>query len=93
MLESARDLKQSLRSLSSDLLVTVGAPEDVISVIARGSSSCSVLCATEATSEELAIDAKVGYPHVHGPLHASRWGEGGYMPRPVAPSASPLQCQ
>lgn len=30
LLESAQDLKQSLKALGSDLLVTVGLPEEVI---------------------------------------------------------------
>jgi deoxyribodipyrimidine photo-lyase len=60
LLESALELKQSLRALGSDLVVSCDSPEDVIEGLARGASSCSVMCTEEVTSEELAVDARVG---------------------------------
>ena len=59
LLESTQDLKQGLRAIGSDLLVTTGLTEDVIAGVARGSSSCSVMCTQEVTSEELGVDNKV----------------------------------
>ena len=63
-LESALDLKQGLKALGSDLLVTCGPPEDIIAGMARGTSTCSVICTQEVTSEELTAEARVILSHM-----------------------------
>jgi len=57
LLESVADLRKSLRSLGSDLLVGVGKPEDLLSKLCGPDDS--VFCAEQVASEELRVDAAV----------------------------------
>jgi len=55
ILESLRDLRQSLRNLSSDLYVRIGKPEEVISDLARKAKTSYVYCNRERTFEEVKV--------------------------------------
>ncbi len=55
ILESVEDLRASLRSLGSELIVRVGKPEDEIYKIAQQVKSSWVFCNRERTREEVAV--------------------------------------
>ena len=66
LLESVADLKASLRRRGSDLLVCVGRPEEVLPALAApeagagGGAGWAVLAGSEVTTEEVAVERKVG---------------------------------
>ena len=55
ILESVQDLRKSLRSLGSDLIVRVGNPEEEIFELARKFKSSWVFCNRERTHEEVEV--------------------------------------
>ncbi|MEM9920381.1 MAG: DASH family cryptochrome [Bacteroidota bacterium] len=55
IIESVRDLRQSLRSLGSDLYVRVGKPEDELFHLARLMKSSWIFCNRERTQEEVDV--------------------------------------
>lgn len=55
LLESVADLRRSLRTFGSDLVVRIGKPEDVIFEIARKHKTSWVFCNRERTQEELNV--------------------------------------
>ncbi len=55
IIESVEDIRQSLRSLGSELIVRVGKTEEVIAGIARQVRSSWVFCNRERTAEEVAV--------------------------------------
>lgn len=59
LLESVADLRQSLRSLGSDLIVRSGKPEVVIPDLAQHLEVSAVHYSREVTSEELAVDRQL----------------------------------
>ena len=59
LLESVADLRQSLRSLGSDLIVRSGKPEAVIPDLAQHLGVSAVHYSREVTSEELAVDRQL----------------------------------
>jgi deoxyribodipyrimidine photo-lyase len=58
MLDSVTDLRQRLRSVGSELLVTVGKPEDAIPKLCAD-LKCTVIAQTEVMSEELAVEKQL----------------------------------
>ena len=56
LLESLADLRQSLQSLGSDLIVRRGKPEEVLPAIAQELQAQSVYYYREVTSEEVAVE-------------------------------------
>lgn len=58
-LESIRDLKTSLREAGSDLLVTVGPPEDVLLRLAKDTGASVVVVQKEVTFEEIRGEQRV----------------------------------
>jgi deoxyribodipyrimidine photo-lyase len=59
LLESLADLRQSLRSLGSDLVIRQGQPEAVIPELVQTLDIAAVHYSSEATSEELAVEHAV----------------------------------
>ncbi len=59
LLESVADLRQSLRSLGSDLIVRSGKPEVVIPELAQQLQISTVHYSREATSEEVGVDRRL----------------------------------
>ncbi len=59
LLESVADLRRSLRTLGTDLVVLVGHPEQLLPRLAAGHDAPVVLATAEVTSEEARIDRKV----------------------------------
>jgi deoxyribodipyrimidine photo-lyase len=57
LLESVADLRRSLRSLGSDLLICQGKPEIVIPTLVKQLSITAVHYSAEVTAEELAVEA------------------------------------
>ncbi len=57
LLESVADLRQSLRSLGSDLIVRCGLPEAVIPALAQGLGISAVYFHREVTSEETQVES------------------------------------
>ncbi len=55
ILESVADLRQNLRNLGSDLLISTGKPESIISDLARDLKTSWVLCNRERTQEEVFV--------------------------------------
>lgn len=55
VIESIRDLRQSLRKLNSDLIVRVGKPEDILFEMAKVCKTSWIFCNRERTSEELTV--------------------------------------
>ena len=55
IIESVEDLRESLRSFNSDLLVRVGKPEEIIPQLARAFKTSYVYCNRERTQEELDV--------------------------------------
>lgn len=56
LIESLRDLRASLRSLGSDLVITRGFPEVELSRIARAAGACALMYHVEATVEEREVE-------------------------------------
>ncbi|RMF65177.1 MAG: DASH family cryptochrome [Cyanobacteria bacterium J069] len=58
--ESVSDLRQSLRSIGSDLIVRYGLPEQIIPHLAAKLAVSAVFYHREATPEELAVETALG---------------------------------
>lgn len=59
LIESVEDLRQSLRSLGSELYVRIGKPEEEIFTIAQQLNSSWVFCNRERTYEEVKVQDKL----------------------------------
>ncbi|MBW4485093.1 MAG: DASH family cryptochrome [Tildeniella torsiva UHER 1998/13D] len=59
LLESVADLRRSLQSLGSDLVVRVGQPEDIIPELVKAHSIETVYWHEEVTAEELRVEQAV----------------------------------
>lgn len=81
LLESVADLRQSLRSLGSDLIVRQGQPETVIPQLVREWNITAVHYHQEATAEELAVETALqkALQELGVPLHGF-WGHTLYHP-------------
>lgn len=55
IIESVHDLRKSLQSLGSDLVVRVGKPEEIIFEIAQRSKASLIFCNRERTDEEVKV--------------------------------------
>lgn len=55
IIESVKDLRQSLRNLGSDLILRIGSPEEEVFQIAKEVKSSWVFCNRERTQEELRV--------------------------------------
>jgi deoxyribodipyrimidine photo-lyase len=56
LLESLRDLKQSLQALGNDLFIIKGMPEVLLPLLAKEHGAGAIYCHKEATSDESAIE-------------------------------------
>jgi deoxyribodipyrimidine photo-lyase len=81
LLESVADLRQSLRSLGSDLVVRQGQPEQVIPELIQQFNITAVHYHSEVTSEELAVESglQAALEKMGTPLKAF-WGHTLYHP-------------
>ncbi len=59
LLESIRDLQQSLRDIGSDLIIRRGIPEKIIADIAEEISATHVVMSKEATQEETSVETEL----------------------------------
>ncbi len=55
IIESVQDLRNSLRSIGSELIVRVGKPEKIIFELAQKAKTSWVFCNRERTAEEIAV--------------------------------------
>lgn len=81
LLESVADLRQSYRSLGSDLMVRSGKPEQIIPALVQQLQISAVHYHAEVTAEELAVERslKTALEELRVPLHAF-WGHTLYHP-------------
>lgn len=81
LLESLADLRQSLRSLGSDLILRHGTPETILPNLAKQLQVSAVHYYREVTSEELAVESavKTALETINVPLQ-SFWGHTLYHP-------------
>jgi len=79
--ESVADLRQSLRSIGSDLIICLGQPEQAIPKLVKQFQVTAVHYHAEATAEELAVEhsLRTALEQLHVPLHAF-WGHTLYHP-------------
>lgn len=75
LLESLADLRRSLQSIGSNLIIRMGRPEDVIGAIAQQTSLSAVYFHSEVTSEEQTVETALRQTlqSCNIPLH-SFWG-------------------
>ncbi|MGD1939232.1 MAG: DASH family cryptochrome [Cyanophyceae cyanobacterium] len=59
LLESVEDLRRSLQSLGSDLIIRWGKPEDIIPSLVQQTNADAIYCHKEVTHEEKQVDAKL----------------------------------
>lgn len=81
LLEAVADLRQSLRSRGSDLLIRQGKPEEVIPVLVQQLGITAIHYSEEVTSEERAVEhsLKTAIAPLHIPL-IGFWGQTLYHP-------------
>ena len=59
LLESVENLRNNLRKIGSDLIIRVGKPEEVLSIMADEWQAAAVYASKEVTQEETTVEAKL----------------------------------
>lgn len=81
LLESVADLRRSLQSLGSDLIIRLGEPETVIPQLVADLNIFAVLFHGEVTSEETTVEQKLkSILHKNGTKFKTFWGHTLYHP-------------